>query len=224
MTILNAYLLHKSYGRKMTHTKFPEILVRDLIVQSHKANITVSGISLGRPSSSGAQLSRLEVKHSQHWPSKRKQRRCHTTTVNNLWTVVLSHHVKRYSHTLTHIHIHPQSNRRWLLCKSANVGIAAGNTAERYLQRICLTFVRTWRFPSAQTATFLISAAHKQLPFKTEAFFLNTPHACNCFLLGREQKGHGTISWLHLSTVVHYRANIRPVHKIIDCTMYVFAK
>jgi hypothetical protein len=41
------------------------------------------------------------------------------------WTVVLSHHVKRYSHTITHIHIHPQNNRRWPLCKSANVGIAA---------------------------------------------------------------------------------------------------
>jgi hypothetical protein len=50
------------------------------------------------------------------------------------WTVVLSHHIKRYSHTLTHIHIHPQNNRRWPLCESANVGIAAGNTAERYLQ------------------------------------------------------------------------------------------
>jgi hypothetical protein len=50
------------------------------------------------------------------------------------WTLVLSHHIKRYLHTLTHIHIHPRNNRRWPLCKSANVGIAAGNTAERYLQ------------------------------------------------------------------------------------------
>jgi hypothetical protein len=50
------------------------------------------------------------------------------------WTEVLSHHIKRYSHTLTHIHIHPQNNRRWPLCKSANVCIAAGNTAETYLQ------------------------------------------------------------------------------------------
>jgi hypothetical protein len=52
------------------------------------------------------------------------------------WTVVLSHHIKRYSHshTLTHIHIHLQNNRRWPLCKSVNVGIVAGNTAERYLQ------------------------------------------------------------------------------------------
>jgi hypothetical protein len=71
---LNAYLLYKSCGGKMTHKKFHEILVQDLIVQMHEAKITVSGISRGRPSWSGAQLSRLEVKHLQHWPSKGKQR------------------------------------------------------------------------------------------------------------------------------------------------------
>jgi hypothetical protein len=65
MAILNAYLLHKSCGGKMAHKKFREILVWDLIVQSHEANITVSGISWGRPCSSGAQLSQLEVKHLQ---------------------------------------------------------------------------------------------------------------------------------------------------------------
>jgi hypothetical protein len=52
IAILNVYLLHKPCGGKMTHEKFREILVRDLIVQSHEANITVSGISQGRPSSS----------------------------------------------------------------------------------------------------------------------------------------------------------------------------
>jgi hypothetical protein len=75
MTILNAYLLHNSCGGKMTHKTFREIRVRNLIVQSHEANITVSGVSRGRPSSSGAQLSRLVVKQSQHWPSKGKQKR-----------------------------------------------------------------------------------------------------------------------------------------------------
>jgi hypothetical protein len=38
--------------------------------------IMVNGVSCGRPRSSGTQLSRLEVKHSQHWPSKGKQIRC----------------------------------------------------------------------------------------------------------------------------------------------------
>jgi hypothetical protein len=37
MTILNAYLLHKSCDGKMTHKQFREILVWDLIVQSYKA-------------------------------------------------------------------------------------------------------------------------------------------------------------------------------------------
>jgi hypothetical protein len=32
-SILNPYLLHKSCGGKMTHKKFREILVQDLIVQ-----------------------------------------------------------------------------------------------------------------------------------------------------------------------------------------------
>jgi hypothetical protein len=81
-TILNAYLLHKSCCGKITHKEFHEILLRDLIVQTHVANIMVSGVSRGRPSSSGAQLSRLGVKHSQRWPSKGKQRRCRVCSLN----------------------------------------------------------------------------------------------------------------------------------------------
>jgi hypothetical protein len=34
----------------------------------------------------------------------------------------------------SHTHILPLNRCHWLLCKSANVGTAAGNTAERYLQ------------------------------------------------------------------------------------------
>jgi hypothetical protein len=49
-------------------------------------------------------------------------------------TVVLLHHIIRYSYTLTHIHILLQNSCHWPLCKSANVRIAAGNTAERHLQ------------------------------------------------------------------------------------------
>jgi hypothetical protein len=54
MTILSAYLLHKSCGGKMTHKKFHEILVWALIVQLDKVNIMVNGISRGRPNSSRA--------------------------------------------------------------------------------------------------------------------------------------------------------------------------
>jgi hypothetical protein len=41
-----------------------------------------SGISRGRPSPTASQLSRLEVKHSQHWPSKGKQRWCHMCSLH----------------------------------------------------------------------------------------------------------------------------------------------
>ena len=76
MTILNAFLIHKSCGGKMPHKKFREILVRELIIFSQEQNVTSSGISKGRPSQTASQLSRLEVKHSQHWPAKGKRRRC----------------------------------------------------------------------------------------------------------------------------------------------------
>jgi len=76
MTILNKFLIHKLCGGKMTHKNFREILVRELIIHSQEQNVTASGISRGRPSPIASQLSRLEVKHSQHWPAKGKRRCC----------------------------------------------------------------------------------------------------------------------------------------------------
>ena len=69
MTILNALLIHNSCGSKMTHKNFCEILVRELIIHSQERNVTASGTS----SPTASQLSRLEVKHLQHWPFKGKQ-------------------------------------------------------------------------------------------------------------------------------------------------------
>jgi hypothetical protein len=73
MTILNAFLIHKSCGGKMTQKQFREILVREIIMHSKDENVTATGISRGRPSSAASQLCRLEVKH---WPAKGKRRRC----------------------------------------------------------------------------------------------------------------------------------------------------
>jgi len=42
MTILNLFLIHKSFGGK--------ILVREFIIHSQQENLTASGISKGRPS------------------------------------------------------------------------------------------------------------------------------------------------------------------------------
>ena len=56
----------------MRHKKFHEILVQELIIHSQGKTVTASSISWGRPSSTTSQLSGLEVKDSQHWPSKGK--------------------------------------------------------------------------------------------------------------------------------------------------------
>jgi len=84
MTILNTFLIQKSCGGKMTYKNFHEILVRELIIHSQEGNATASGPSRGRPSSTVSQLSRLQVKHSQHWPSKGKQRPCRVCMLQKL--------------------------------------------------------------------------------------------------------------------------------------------
>ena len=58
MTILNAFLIHKSCDGKMTHKDFREIPVRELITHSQEENVTISGTSKGGPSPIASQLSR----------------------------------------------------------------------------------------------------------------------------------------------------------------------
>ena len=58
----------------MTHKRFREILVRNLITESQELNVSSSCVSRSRQSPSMSQLTRLEVKHSQHWLSKGKRR------------------------------------------------------------------------------------------------------------------------------------------------------
>jgi hypothetical protein len=52
-------------------------------------------------------------------------------------------------------------------------------------------------------ASSMANPACRQLPFTIVTFFLNTQQAPYCFSLGREKDGHGTISWLHMSAVMH---------------------
>jgi len=90
MTILSAFLIHKSCSGKMMHKNFCEILVRKLIIHSQEENVTASGISRGRRSPTASLLSRLEVQHSQHWPPKGKLQRCcvcslHKRTLSTLY-------------------------------------------------------------------------------------------------------------------------------------------
>jgi len=83
VTILSAFLLHKKCGGIMKHKSFREVLVRNLITESHEQNVTASGVSRGRPSPCVSQISRLKVKHSQHSSSKGKQRRRHVCAMKN---------------------------------------------------------------------------------------------------------------------------------------------
>ena len=57
MSILNAFLIHKSRSGKMTHKNFREILVHELIIHSREENVTAISISRGRPSPIASQLS-----------------------------------------------------------------------------------------------------------------------------------------------------------------------
>lgn len=83
ITILNAYLLHKSVGGNMSHKTFRETLVRDLIGEAQGTNITGTRAGPGRPSSASSQISRLELKNSQHWPFKTNMRRCRVCAAKN---------------------------------------------------------------------------------------------------------------------------------------------
>jgi hypothetical protein len=94
MTILNAFILHKTSGGKLTHKEFRETLIQDLITECHELNVTARGVSIGRPSPAVASLSRLEVKHSQHWPTKGTQRRCRVCSQNNKRKVSMYYCVK----------------------------------------------------------------------------------------------------------------------------------
>ncbi|GLV40963.1 hypothetical protein CBL_08537 [Carabus blaptoides fortunei] len=76
MTILNAFILHKSCGGTFSHKKFRENLVRDLVMKVQEENVTAAGVPRGRPSSQVTQLTRLEVKHTRHWPGKGSKSRC----------------------------------------------------------------------------------------------------------------------------------------------------
>jgi len=115
MTILNAFLIHKSCGGKVTHKVFREILVRKLIIHSQEGNVRASGTSQGRPSPAASQHSRLELKHSQHWPSKGKQRRCHMCSLRK------------------------QTRRTLYFCKKCDVGLCIVNCFKKWHSSVNLS-------------------------------------------------------------------------------------
>ena len=81
---------------------------------AREKNVTPSGNSRGRPSPTASQLSRLEVKHSQHWPSKGKQRRCRVCS------------------------LHKQTRSTLYFCKKCDVGLYVVNCFEKWHTRVNL--------------------------------------------------------------------------------------
>ena len=100
--------------KKMTHKNFHEILVRELIIHSQEGNVTASGLSRGRPSPAASQLIRLEVKHSQHWPSKGKQRCCHVCSLQ-------------------------KETKTTYFCRKCDVGLCVVNCFEKWHTRVNLS-------------------------------------------------------------------------------------
>jgi hypothetical protein len=83
LVIVNALINHTFCGGIMKHKKFREQLIRDLNLLSYDQNITASGIAYGRPHPAATQLSRVEVKHSIHWPSEGNMRHCKVYSCKN---------------------------------------------------------------------------------------------------------------------------------------------
>lgn len=83
LTIVNAFILHKSVGGNMSHKKFREALSRELIIHANELNVKNIAAGRARPSLATGKLPRLEVNHSKHWPSKCKRRRCRVCSLKN---------------------------------------------------------------------------------------------------------------------------------------------
>ena len=114
LTILNALLIHKSCGGKMTHKHFRGILVRELIIHSQEQNVTASGVSSGGPIPTASQLSLLEVKHSQRWPAKRKP-------------------------SAPHVFAAKEKRSTLYFCRKCDVGLCVVNCFEKWHTRVNLS-------------------------------------------------------------------------------------
>ena len=112
LTILNSFIIRKSFGGKISHKIFREELIRNLIHNAQDTNITATGTQIGRPSPLTSQLSRLEVKHSKHWPVKGNVRRCR----------VCSQKKKEVKSVYS--------------CKSCNVGLCVASCFELYHTKV----------------------------------------------------------------------------------------
>jgi len=91
-----------------TNRYFQQYMSSRTTASKQEENVTVSGTSRGRPSPMASQLSRLEVKHSQHWPYKGKRQRCRVCSLAK------------------------QTRSTWYFCRKRDVGLCIGNCFEKW--------------------------------------------------------------------------------------------
>jgi hypothetical protein len=71
--LFNLTILNTSCAGNMTHLKFWEQLLRDLVVLSHKENTELCSVPRGQHSSSETQINPPAIKHFLHWSTKGKR-------------------------------------------------------------------------------------------------------------------------------------------------------
>jgi len=76
LTVLNSWILLSSCGAKYSHRDFRLLLVRNLIEEAGRIQDRHTPSLVGRPSAGASNVTRLESRHSQHWPAKSSQIRC----------------------------------------------------------------------------------------------------------------------------------------------------
>ena len=76
LTVLNSWILLSSCGAKYTHRDFRLLLVRNLIEEAGRIQDRPTPSLVGRPSAAATNVTRLESRHNQHWPTKSSQVRC----------------------------------------------------------------------------------------------------------------------------------------------------
>jgi hypothetical protein len=77
LTVLNSWILLSSCGAKYTHRDFRLLLVRNLIEEAGRSQDRPTPSLVGGPSAAETNVTRLEVRHSQHWLVKSSKLRCH---------------------------------------------------------------------------------------------------------------------------------------------------
>jgi hypothetical protein len=116
--------------------------------------VTASGISRGRPSPFASQLSWLEVKHSKHWPSKGKQRRCRVCSLKK------------------------QTRSTLYFCKKYDVSLCIVDCFEKWHMRVNLwvTGRREQRWLLWRKPTHIVVQTWQ----KTFAMQISVSHFCEC--------------------------------------------